>query len=93
MVEAACSSSKALQYSLGVGKMLFLQFIHLTSPPMLQVLWCVTAFDAPLDEAIHSAGGVALAVTALKSRCERTLLCNPHVSSILFIFWGDAKMV
>ena len=54
---------------------------------MLQVLWCVTAFDAPLDEAIRSAGGVALAVTALKSRCERTLLCNPHVSSILFIFW------
>ena len=84
---------KSFAVFFGGMKVLFLQFIHLTSPSMLQVLWCVTAFDAPLDEAIHSTGGVALAVTALKSRCERTLLCNPHVSNILLIFWSHAKMV
>ena len=55
---------------------------------MFQILWCVSAFDAPLDEAIRSAGGVALAVDALQSRCERTLLCNPNklLKIIFYIF-------
>ena len=73
IVEAAHSSPKALQYSLGVTNYCIFKSACLTTK-LLQVLWCITAFEASMDEAVLEGGGLTLAVEALHCRCERTLL-------------------
>jgi hypothetical protein len=98
-VKAAHSSPKSLQYSLGVRQCC--AFVGSTTSNTLyfdivivdiQVFWCITAFEKLMDEDLCCAGGVALVIDALRSRCERTLLYSLFHALYFLLFYEISRL-